>query len=284
MRTRKPRADWLRSRLERALAREDRLFLTLPAAIRERLPEREAWLGIGNDEWVDERGEPYPKCVVALEAYVTALSKASEGERNAIAALLSQKSHEAETAFLRLVRDGANAVWIAEDCLLLRPHRSDRPRNRNPTRRTYVKNALQRLSRRLERLSADYKAALGYVDEIGIFGMGRHRETPRVLLQESRFIDSIVMRMSKRRPSDIYREYINLAEHLRMTTGTYHDADVCKLFDAVRPRAGGKRWTAGTLEQYRVRDKKGEGRLGENIWSEIVSEQIERATKQHPKR
>lgn len=41
-----------------------------------------------------------------------------------------------------------------------------------------------------------------------------------------------------------------LAEHLRATTGSYHDAQVCKLFDAVRPRDGGKRWTVGMLEQY----------------------------------
>jgi hypothetical protein len=62
--------------------------------------------------------------------------------------------------------------------------------------------------------------------------------------------------MTARRSNAFTVAALELAEHLKLTTGEYHDQTVCRLLDAVHPRTQGRFWTPGMLEQFRVRQKR----------------------------
>jgi hypothetical protein len=68
---------------------------------------------------------------------------------------------------------------------------------------------------------------------------------------------------------------IALAKHLILTTGGYHDREVCALLNSIHPK-GGKPWTVETLQQYRAREKaRSGGELASDI-KEWVDDEIRR--------
>jgi hypothetical protein len=268
--------------LKRALARENCFVMTAPSLewLRAAAPsQRQDWINCEGrlSGWlVDEVGDPYPEYITRFEQYVEALARACERERDTIAALITQDSSQGAAAFKTLVNGGANAVWIAEDCLHLRRHRSDTGFDSNPRRRDFVLSEARKLSSRLAELSPRFQT-LG--TEAGRIGAGGIQDAPVVIAVLDRTrqeLNSLARRLTTRGPSADHEDYLALAQHLRETTGSFHDLHVCALLNGVRHKGNGKAWSPNALQQLRFRDKKGRNRLGEDVWTDILDDQVKK--------
>jgi hypothetical protein len=83
------------------------------------------------------------------------------------------------------------------------------------------------------------------------------REEPVTFLRhQSLILKRISSQMTARRPNALTVAALDLAEHLKLTTGEFHDPTVCRILDAVYPRTQDRVWTTGMLEQFRVRQKR----------------------------
>jgi hypothetical protein len=270
----------LRERLELALARENYLALTLPDIEWRQVKASRAWAAwqrVNHGWMVGDDGQPDSAYLIALEQFVEALRRASEPQYRQIRTLFARKYPSGEEPFKRLVKAGANPVWIVEDCLRLVLHRL--PGNRgpaeNPKLRKRVITRLMQLSRQFATLANDYSTLRSDIREVGFSGV---REEPATFLREQgRTLNQLARWMTVRRPSALTRRLLHLAEHLKLTTGAYHDREVCRLLDAVHPRPDDVIWSRGVLEQLRVRQKQGpKERQMSNDITEMVNDEIER--------
>jgi hypothetical protein len=250
-------------RLELALARELYLQLATPKDQRRQLmasQQGKTWERFRIGGWmVNENGTPNREYVSVLEKFVAAVERACQPQYQEVFIFLSKNYPAGEESLKRLVRAGANPVWIVEHCLELRPLSlpGNRPPTEDPRPRKHVITRLKRLARKFDTLADDYSTLLSAGRDVGFTGV---RDEPTAFLRkQSQSLDQIAKSMTARRPSSERSKALELAEHLVWTTGTYKDHEVCRLLDAVQPRRNDRYWTIGALEQFRFRQREVKG-------------------------
>jgi hypothetical protein len=243
----------LRARLIRAVARELYFQMTPPDAPRSRRGAAKTTVWKTGPARLNPDGSISQEGVAHLEAVLSELESECQSRFQEVFAFLSNNYPGAEAPVKHLLAEGANPVWIIDDCLHLRGTTLPGQTRRRAAALSQVKS----VSRRFARLADDYSVLFS------VLGIRLHADVEAVatgfLRGQSQLLTLVAQRATERGPSAHRLTALVLAEHLMLTTGSYQDHEVCRLLDAVRPKANGAHWTPGALQQYRSRQRRAGG-------------------------